>query len=151
MPIKKKLTFHNVIILIKLVFNKNKCKYYNNVFLEKGLYICKSNKQYFWVSVYIFWMLYYRIDIAQGIDVNRTSVSKEWYCHYWYFWSNSFKFQPNVCSRCQDLLMMSINLSDIVVLNFQGSDYCCIIRLISRYEAINLLQNTDLTEKVAAL
>ena len=143
MPIKKKLTFHNVIILIKSVFNKNKCKYYNNVFLEKGLYICKSNKQYFWVSVYIFWMLYYyRIDIAQGIDVNRTSVSKEWYCHYWYFLSYS---------RCQDLLMMSINLSNIVILNIQGSDYCCIIRLISRYEAINLLQNTDLTEKVAAL
>ena len=47
--------------------------------------------------------------------------------------------------------MMSINPSDIVILNIQGSDYCCIIRLISRYEAINLLQNTDLTEKVAAL
>ena len=30
--------FHNVIILIKSVFNKNKNKYYYNIFLEKGSY-----------------------------------------------------------------------------------------------------------------
>ena len=29
---------------------------------------------------------------------------------------------------CHDLLMMSMNLSDIVILNNKGSDYCCIIR-----------------------
>ena len=55
-------------------------------------------------------MLYYdRIDVSKGIDVNRTSTSKECdVCHYWYLLNNSFKFQPNVCNRCHDLLMMSI-------------------------------------------
>ena len=43
---------------------------------------------------------------------------------------------------------MSVNLSDIGILNIKGSDYCCIISLISKNEAINLLQNVDLTEKV---
>ena len=43
--------------------------------------------------------------------------------------------------------MMSVNLRDIVILNIKGSDYCCIISLISKKEAINLLQNSDLTEK----
>ena len=38
LPIKKNLTFRNVIILIKLVVNKNKNKYYCNIFLEKGSY-----------------------------------------------------------------------------------------------------------------
>ena len=38
LPIEKILTFHNVIILIKSVVNKNKNKYYYNIFLEKGLY-----------------------------------------------------------------------------------------------------------------
>ena len=37
-PIKKILTFHNVIILIKSVVNRNKNKYYYNIFLEKGSY-----------------------------------------------------------------------------------------------------------------
>ena len=36
LPIEKKLTFHNVIILIKSVVNKNKNEYCYNIFLEKG-------------------------------------------------------------------------------------------------------------------
>ena len=56
-------------------------------------------------------------------------------------------FQPNVCNRCHDLLTMSINFSDIAILNNNGSDYCCIISRISKSEAINLMQNTDLTKK----
>ena len=40
-----------------------------------------------------------------------------------------------------------MNLSDIAILNVQGSGYGCIITLISKNEAINLLQNADLTEK----
>ena len=95
-------------------------------------------------------MLYYgRIDIFEGIDVDKTSASKEFdVCHYWYFLNYSSKFQPNVCNRCHDLLMMSINLSDIAVLNIKGSDYCCIVSLISKNEAITLMQNADLTEKM---
>ena len=98
-------------------------------------------------------MLYYdRIDVSEGIDVNKTSASKEYdICYYWYFLNYSFKFQPNVYNRCHDLLMMSMNLSDIAILNIKGSDYCCIISLISKNEAINLMQNADLTEKSGTL
>ena len=35
LPIKKILTFQNVIILIKLIGNKNKNKYYYNIFFKK--------------------------------------------------------------------------------------------------------------------
>ena len=94
-------------------------------------------------------MLYFdRIDVSEEIDVSKTCASKDGdICHYWYFLNYSFKFQPNVCNRCHDLLMMSMNLSDIAILNIKGSDYCCIISLISKNEAINLMQNADLTEK----
>ena len=47
--------------------------------------------------------------------------------------------------------MMSINLSHIPILNIKGSDYCCIISLISNNEAINLMQNADLTKKSGTL
>ena len=43
--------------------------------------------------------------------------------------------------------MMSMNLGDIAILNIKCVDYCCIIAGISKSEAINLMQNTDLTEK----
>ena len=45
--------------------------------------------------------------------------------------------------------MMSVNLSDIANFNIRGYDYCCIISLISKNEAINLMQNADLNEKEA--
>ena len=83
-------------------------------------------------------MLYFdRIDVSEGIDVNKISASKE--CdiyHYWYFLNKGFKIQPNVCNRCYDLLMMSINLSDIVILNIKSVEYGCIISGISKREAI---------------
>ena len=92
-------------------------------------------------------LYYYRIDVSERIDVNKTSASKECdICHYWYFLNYSFKFQGNVC-KCHDLLMMSINLSDIAILKIKGPNYCCIISLISKNEDINIMQNADLTEK----
>ena len=62
-------------------------------------------------------MLYYdRMDVSEGIDVNKASASKECdICHHWYFLSYSFNFQPNVCNRCHDLLMMSIKTLAILL------------------------------------
>ena len=79
-------------------------------------------------------MIYYDgIYVTEGMDVNKTSASKECdVCHYWYFLNYSFKFQPNVCNRRHSLLTMSLNLSDIPVLNIKGSDYCCTINLIRK-------------------
>ena len=75
-------------------------------------------------------------------------LSKEWdICHNWYFSNYSFKFLPNVCSIYHDLLMMSMNLSDIAILNIKGSNYDCVFSLSSKNKAINLLKNVDLTEK----
>ena len=94
-------------------------------------------------------MLYFdRTDASEWIDVNKTSKSKEGdICHYWYFLNKDFEFQPNACNRCHDLLMMSMNLSDIVILNIKGSDYRSIISLISK----DLMQNADLTKKIETL
>ena len=47
LPFEKILTFHNIIIVIKFVVNKNKNNYYYNIYLEKGLYEDKSNTRYF--------------------------------------------------------------------------------------------------------
>ena len=45
-------------------------------------------------------MLYQdRIDVSEGIDVNKLSKSKECGigCTIWYFLNKGVKFQPNVC------------------------------------------------------
>ena len=43
--------------------------------------------------------------------------------------------------------MMSVKLSDIAILNTKSADYRCIISGISKTEAINVMENIDLTEK----
>ena len=62
-------------------------------------------------------MIYFdRIDVSEWIGFNKIIKSKECnICHYWHFLNKDFKFQPNVCNRCHDLLMMSMNLSNIAI------------------------------------
>ena len=54
-----------------------------------------------------------------------------------------FKFQPNVCNKCHDLLVISMNLSDMAISNIENSDYHCAVNGISKNEAINLMLNTN--------
>ena len=42
---------------------------------------------------------------------------------------------------------MFINLDDIALLNIKKFDYCSVLNRISKSEAVNLLQDADLTEK----
>ena len=44
-----------------------------------------------------------------------------------------------------------MSLSNISILKIKGSNYRCIIRLISKTKAITLVQNADLTEKSGIL
>ena len=69
------------------------------------------------------------IGVSEGIDVNKRNESKECdICRYWYFLDKCFKFYPNFCNECHDLLMMSMNLSDIAILNIKSvDDYCCLL------------------------
>ena len=50
-------------------------------------------------------MLHYDIiDVSEGIDVNKTSSSKECnICHYWYFLEEGFKFQHDICNGYHDV------------------------------------------------
>ena len=89
-----------------------------------------------------------RIGASKGIDINKTSASKECgICHYQYFLNKGFKFQPHGCNRCHDILMMSMNLSNIAILNINGVDYRCIVNKISKIEVVDLLQKADINEK----
>ena len=47
LAIEKILSFHDVMILINSVVNKNKNEYYHNIFFGKSSYKDKSNTEYF--------------------------------------------------------------------------------------------------------
>ena len=56
--------------------------------------------------------------------------------------NHRFKFQDYVHNGCHDLLMLSVNISDITIITVKNVDYHCIIHNIkSKSKAINLLKS----------
>ena len=71
---------------------------------------------------------YNRTDVSEGININKTSASKECdICHYWYSKYVGYKFQPYVCNGCHDMSMMAYELKNIAILNAKGIGYRCIL------------------------
>ena len=63
------------------------------------------------------------------------------------FYNKGFKFEVDVCNECHELLMMSVNLSNIANLKIHGIAYGCIINEISKSETMRLLINVNPNEK----
>ena len=80
---------------------------------------------------------YEKIDLSEGIDVNKTSLSKEcMFRYYWFFEDVGFKFQEHVCNRCRGLLTMAYLLENIAILSAKGATFKCILWGISRNEGL---------------
>ena len=47
---------------------------------------------------------------------------------------------------CHDLTMLSVNINDIAIITIKNVDYGRIVHNISKYEAINLLENCVLED-----
>ena len=67
---------------------------------------------------------YDRIDISEGININKTNAYKECgICHYWYFLDKNFKYEPYFCNGCHDLMQKAMEFNDVAVVSIKGSDY----------------------------
>ena len=54
------------------------------------------------------------IDVSEGIDINKTSESKEcMLCHYWYFKGVGYKFQPYLCNGYHSASVMAYELKTL--------------------------------------
>ena len=86
---------------------------------------------------------YEKTDVSEGIDVNKTSASKECeLCHYWFFKDIGFKFEERVCNKCRDLLTMVYSLKNIAVLSAKGVIFRCILMAVRKNEGLKRLNNS---------
>ena len=86
---------------------------------------------------------YEKIDASEGIDVNKTSASKECeLCHYWFFKDVGFKFEEHVCNRCHDLSTMAYSLKNIAILSAKGATFRCLLMGTSKDVALKKLNNS---------
>ena len=84
-----------------------------------------------------------KIDVSEGVDVNKTSASEECeLCHYWFFKDVGFKFEKHVCNGCHDLLTMAYSLKNIVILSAKGATFRCVLMGINKNEGLKRLNNS---------
>ena len=64
-----------------------------------------------------------RIDVSEGMDVNKTSASKQCdICHYWYFKDIGFKYKKYLCNDCHDLMQKALSFNNITVVYVKGNN-----------------------------
>ena len=86
---------------------------------------------------------YKKIDVSEGIDIYKTSASKE--CelfHYWFFKDVRFKFEEHVCNGCRDLLTMAYSLKNLAILSAKAATFRCLLMGISKKEALKKFNNS---------
>ena len=95
---------------------------------------------------------YDRINISEGIDVNKTSASKACdICHYWYFKDIGFKYEPYHCNGCRDLMQKAMSFKDVAIVYIKGSAYRIHFWYIIKDDAISIKNNCNLIDKKGVL
>ena len=86
---------------------------------------------------------YQKIDVSDGIDINKTSASEKCeLCHYWFFKDVGFKFEKRICNGCHDLLTMVYSLKNIAILSAKGATFRCVLMGISKNEGLKRLNDS---------
>ena len=95
---------------------------------------------------------YDRIDISEGIDVNKTNESKECdICHSWYFLDKDFKYEPYLWDGCPNLMHKAVNFNDVTIVSIKWSNYRTHFWYKSKVDGINIMKHSNLNEKSGLL
>ena len=91
---------------------------------------------------------YDRLDIVEGIDVDKTNESKEcMVCHYWYFLNKNFSYGPYFCDGWYNIMQKSINFENIAVVHIKKNAYRIYFLGMSKREAKKSMINSNLIDK----
>ena len=95
---------------------------------------------------------YNRTDISEGIDVNKKSASKECdICHYWYFKDIGLKYEKYLCNGCHDLMQKAVSFNNVDIIYVKGSAYRINFWYMSKDDAINIMNGSNLVDKMGVL
>ena len=95
---------------------------------------------------------YNRINIAEGIDINKTNVSRECkICYYCYFKDIGFKYEPHLCNVCHGLMQKAVSFNDVAIVYVKGSAYRIHFWYMSKDNAINIMNNSSLIYKMGVI
>ena len=96
---------------------------------------------------------YDRIDIDEGIDVNKNKiVSKECFlCGYWDFINKNFNYQNHMCDGCHDMSLKAISMHSFCIGYNNGNTYRINFTFMPKNKALNLIKNAIIIDKKGIL
>ena len=87
---------------------------------------------------------YDRIDISEGIDVNKTNLSKECdICHYWYLKDIGFKYEKYLCNGCLNLIQKAMSFNNVAIVYVKGNAYIIHLCYMSKDDAIKIINGSN--------
>ena len=79
---------------------------------------------------------YDKIDVTEGIDLNKTNKSREFmFCHYCYYLNKNFSYGPFTCDRCYNTVQRSTDFKKIVIIYVKKSAHRVYFKDISKNKA----------------
>ena len=91
---------------------------------------------------------YDRIDMSEGIDIDKTNKSKECdICHYWYFIDKNFNYEKYLCNGFHDLMQKAMSFNDVASVSISGNEYRLHFWYMRKNDAIALMTNSNLNDK----
>ena len=88
---------------------------------------------------------YDRIDISEGIDVNKTSLSKECnICHYQHLKDIGFKYEPYLSNGCHNLMQKAMSINNVAIVYVKRNAYKIHFWYMNKEDAINIMNSSNL-------
>ena len=91
---------------------------------------------------------YDKIDISEGIDIDKTNKSRK--CdiyYYWYFPDKNFNYEKYLCNGCHNLMQKAMSFNDVTIVYIKGNDYRIYFWYVSKNDAFALMTNSNLNDK----
>ena len=87
------------------------------------------------------------IVFSEGIDANKTGLSKECdICYFWYFKGIGFKHEPYLCDGCHDLMQKAMSFNNIAIVYVKRSAYRILFWYMSKDDPINIMNDSNLVD-----
>ena len=96
---------------------------------------------------------YDRIDISEGIDINKceeTSVRCS-LCNFYYYLNKNFSYGPFLCNGCYDMSLKAVSMHNLTIINHNGNHYRVNFAFVSKKYAYNLIKNATIIDKKGTL
>ena len=91
---------------------------------------------------------YDKIDITEGIDLNKTNKSSEClFCHYWCYLNKKFSYGTFTCDGCYNIVQRSTDFKNIAIIHVKNNAYRVYLKDISKHKAKKKMNNFNLVGK----